>query len=206
MEMKMKNRFSVVGIFIVAVCVVFVLLAGFGVFGIDLPTEYKEQYNCDYKVISLNLNVDVVGTNGNDYNIRGEVLSTYEDDLVMKNADGDIVKVTDDKFNFISQNNHIIMSGDTVEYICDGQIKIFADSYNIYDADENKVAYVYFNILDTVGIMKDMAGNEIARYDSAAFRKDYVVTIFDDCEIDSESILMIFGSYVSDKRADDSNN
>ena len=198
----MAKVFKVVLICVVVIGIVFCILSGFGVFGIDAPTEYKSQYNCDYKVISMTLNVDVVGNDESKYNISGEFFSKYEDNLKMKNVDDEVVKVSDDHFNFISQNNHTIMSGDDVEYICDGKIKFFADSYDVYDAEKNKIAYVSFNMLDTVGVMIDMDGKEIARYDSSLLGYDYVITIFDECDMDDESVLMIFASYVSDKRAD----
>ena len=86
-----------------------------------------------------------------------------------------------------------------------GKIKLFADSYDVFDADGNKIAFVSFNMFDTSGVMKNMDGDIIARYDSALSRKDYIVSIYDNCQIDDESILLIFASYVSDKRADDSN-
>lgn len=183
---------------IVAVCA--------GAFSVDVPTEYKSQYNCDLKVVSLGMEVSVVGVHDESrYNINGEIFSAYEDDLEMKNAAGEIVRITDDKYNLISQNEHVIMNGEDAEYICDGKIKVFADSYDIFDVEGNKVAYVKFNMLDTSGVMVDNDGNEIARYDSGLLRYDYVVSIFDGCEMDDESVLMMFASYVSDKRADAAN-
>ena len=181
------------------------IIALFGGLRINAPTEYETQYNCNYKLVSMTLNVDVVGSNNNDYNIYGEFFSAYEDNLTMKDAGGEVIKVSADDYNFISQNNHTIMKDDTVEYICDGKIKIFADSYDVYDADSNQIAYVSFNMWDTVGVMIDMDGKEIARYDSSLLGYDYVVSIFDGCEMYDESVLMIFASYVSDKRADSSN-
>ena len=186
----------VLGLVVIVGIIVFAIAGN----GINAPTEFKSQYNCDVNLISLKVDVDITGTN--KYNITGEIMSAYEDDLMMKNKNGDTVKIADDSYNFISQNNHVIMNGDDVEYVCDGKIKWLADSYDIYDADSNKIAYVKFNIFDTVGVMVDNDGNEIARYDSGYFRYDYVVSIFDNCEIDDESVLMIFASYFSDKRAD----
>ena len=61
---------------------------------------------------------------------------------------------------------------------------------------------VTMNLFDTKYIMD---GKEIARYDSSLFGYDYVITIFDECDMDDESVLMIFASYVSDKRADSQN-
>lgn len=173
---------------------------------INAPNDAKTQYFCDYKHVTLDMEVDVENMSGEKmYNINGEVFSAYEDDLAMSNMDGETVRHTNDIYNLITQNEHVIYSNDGLMYSCDGKIKFFADSYVVYDASGNKVANVDFNMFDTVGIMKDVNGKTIARYDSALSRKDYIVSIYDGCEIDDESVLMIFASYVSDKRADDSN-
>ena len=90
-------------------------------------------------------------------------------------------------------------------YVCDGKIKWFADSYDVFNKDGDKIAYVKFNMWDTKGTMVDMDGNVIAKYNSAWSRYDYIVSIYDNCPIDDESILMIFASYVSDVRSDSRN-
>ena len=56
----------------------------------------------------------------------------------------------------------------------------------------------------TSGIMTDMDGNTIAQYDSTIFRSDYVVSVFDGCDIDDDSVLMMFASAHSDARSDSS--
>lgn len=174
---------------------------------ISAPNDADIQYFCDYKHMTLDMEVDVKNMDGNKlFNINGEVFAGFEDDLAMTNSDKQVVRHTNDIYNFITQNEHVIYSdNDELLYKCDGKIKIFADSYDVFNADGDKIAYVSFNMFDTCGIMKNMDGEIIARYDSALSRKDYFVSIYDECEIDDESILMIFASYVSDKRSDDSN-
>lgn len=173
---------------------------------INTPGGAKSQYFCDSALFSLNLHVDVESMDGDIlYAIDGEIFSAYEDDLRMANKSNTVVRETNDIFNLISQNEHVIYGGDELMYRCDGKIKLFADSYVVFDAYGNKIANVSFNMFDTVGTMTDMDGNVIARYDSAWFRRDYIVSIFDKCEIDDESVLMIFASYVSDVRADNAN-
>lgn len=170
------------------------------------PSDAKSQYFCNRKWLSFDMNVKVEDMNGNyKYTIDGEFFAAYEDDLAMKNSNGDIVRKTNDQFNFISQNQHDIYQGDELLYVCDGKIKWFADSYDVFDKDGNKIAHVNFNIWDTKGIMKDMDGNVIAKYNSAWSRYDYIVSIYDKCQIDDESVLMIFASYVSDVRSDSEN-
>ena len=176
-------------------------------FNINVPQGAASQYFCDYHNISFDMDVNVQDMDGNSlYTINGEFFAAYEDDLAMTTKDGQLVKHTNDIYNFITQNEHVIYDSDNnVCYSCDGKIKLFADSYDVFDADNKKVAYVSFNMFDTAGIMKDMDGNMIARYDSALWRKDYVVSIYDNCPIDDDVVLLIFASYVSDVRSDSSN-
>lgn len=175
-------------------------------FIIRTPDDADKLYHCDVNLISLGLNIDIEDKSGNRvYEIEGEIFSKYEDDLKMRNMDDTIVRATDDKYNLISQNEHIITDGNKTLYICDGKIKIFADSYDVYDAEEKKLAKVRFNMFDTSGTMEDMNGNVIATYHSALSRKDYAVAVYDTSIVDEESTLMIFASYVSDVRADNKN-
>lgn len=171
---------------------------------ITAPSDAQNQYFCDYKHMTFDMEVVVEDMNGNKlYDINGEVFAAFEDDLAMATSNGDVVCYTNDIYNLISQNAHEIYKDDELIYTCDGKIKIFADSYTVYDKDNNKIAYVDFNMLDTVGIMRNTEGDVIARYDSALSRKDYVVSVYDNCNIDDESVLMIFASYVSDLRSDE---
>lgn len=190
-------------VIIAPVIIILAILIASLLFTIKGPSDASIQYFCNQKMLSWDLNIDV--ENGM-YKIDGELFSTYEDDLAMTNKGGDLVRKTDDQYNFITQNNHAIYDKDgNVLYGCNGKFKLFADSYEVVDKDGEKVATVNFNMFDTVGVMRDNNGNIIARYDSALWRKDYVVSIYDCCEIDDESILMIFASYVSDVRADSQN-
>mgnify|MGYP003291947822 CR=1 FL=1 len=190
-------------VIIAPVIIILTILIASLLFTIKGPSDASIQYFCNQKMLSWDLNIDV--ENGM-YKIDGELFSTYEDDLAMTNKGGDLVRKTDDQYNFITQNNHAIYDKDgNVLYGCNGKFKLFADSYEVVDKDGEKVATVNFNMFDTVGVMRDNNGNIIARYDSALWRKDYIVSIYDGCTIDDESILMIFASYVSDVRADNQN-
>lgn len=199
----MKNKGML--IYWSVVMVIFIIITIF-TFDIAAPNDAQSQYFCDYKNMTFDMDVVVEDMSGNKlYNIDGEVFAAFEDDLAMTGTDNQVVRHTNDIYNFITQNEHVIYSGDDeLLYKCDGKIKIFADSYDVFNADGDKIAYVSFNMFDTQGIMKDMNGKIIARYDSAFSRKDYIVSIYDECDIDDESVLMIFASYVSDKRADSS--
>ena len=190
----------------ITIAVIAALIALFST-NITAPNDADTQYFCDYHNISFDMNIDVQDIGGKSlYTINGEFFASYEDDLAMTTKSGQLVKHTNDVYNFITQNEHVIYDAENnLCYKCDGKIKLFADSYDVFDADGNKIAFVSFNMFDTSGVMKNMDGDIIARYDSALSRKDYIVSIYDNCQIDDESILLIFASYVSDKRADDSN-
>ena len=198
----MKNNKTM--LVIIAIVVLIAIAITLCTFNISAPSNASRQYFCDYHHVSFDMNINVEDMDGNKlYNIDGEVFATYEDDLTMTDNNGNIVKHTNDIYNLITQNEHAIYNSDNeLLYKCDGKIKIFADSYDIYDSDGNKIAYVNFNMFDTRGIMTDVNGNTIARYDSALSRKDYILSIYENCKIDDESVLMIFASYVSDVRAD----
>lgn len=190
-------------VIIVPVIIILTILFASIFFIVKGPSDASAQYFCNQKMLSLDLNIDV--ENGM-YKIDGELFSTYEDDLAMTNKNGELVRKTDDQFNFITQNNHAIYDQEgNVLYGCNGKFKLLADSYEVVDKDGNQIATVDFNMFDTSGVMRDNAGSVIAKYDSALFRQDYIVSIYDGCEIDDESILMIFASYVSDVRADSKN-
>ena len=163
----------------------------------ETPTEYKAQYAHNVNVMSLKLSMTV----DNIYTIEGEFFSKMEDNLTMTDSEGQVVRKMADNYNLVSQNDHVI-SGGNVEYIAKGLIKVGADSYDVY-VDEEKVAYVKFNLWDTEGILYNAEGVKIAQYTSGLLMSDYTVSIFEECSIADEDILMFFASYVSDKRADD---
>ena len=191
----MKKNFIIVIIAVVLTAVCAVMSYA------EIPDTYKSQYENDVKIVSLNLKVNASSDNA-EYSIEGEILSKLEDNLTMKDSDGQVVRKMIDEYNLISQNNHsIVDSENNVTYTCNGRIKVFADSYDVYK-DGQKVAYAEFNVFDTEGKLYNANGEKIAQYNSGYFRKDYTVTVFESCKMEDEDVLMIFASYVSDKRAD----
>ena len=94
--------------------------------------------------------------------------------------------------------------GDTVTAEMVGLVDFFGESYDIYNADEEQVAEVSFNMFNTKGEMYDMEGNIIADFYSKLFFNDFTVRIYEDCELDENTVLMIFCSYYSDQKADSS--
>ncbi len=83
-----------------------------------------------------------------------------------------------------------------------GLFKIFGESYDIYNKDEEKIANVTFNTFNTNGEMYDVDGNLIADFNSKLFMNDFEVRITDNCNLDEKTVLMIFCSYYSDQSAD----
>lgn len=191
--MKKNFAIAIIAVILTAVCAVMSYA--------ETPDTYKSQYNNDVKIVSLNLKVETSSDNA-AYSIEGEILSKLEDNLTMTDSEGQVVRKMIDDYNLISQNNHSIVDGENnVIYTCNGRIKVFADSYDVYK-DGKKVAYAEFNVFDTEGKLYNANGVKIAQYNSGYFRKDYTITVFESCEMEDEDVLMIFASYVSDKRAD----
>lgn len=184
--------------------VILVLLIGAGLLSQQpIPTEgVVSTYECDYKVMSLRTNIATTDSTGKSATIEGNILALFEDPLTMKDSSGNIICYAGDAYNFITQNNHGIYKNDEFLFNVDGEFKILADSYTVYDANGNEIAFVRFNMHDTVGKMYDANNTLIAQYNSGMFRKDYTVTIFEANEFDEDAIQMIFASYVSDKEAD----
>lgn len=183
---------------------ILLLLIGAGLLSQQpIPTEgVVSTYECDYKVMSLRTNIATTDSVGRNVTIEGNILALFEDPLAMKDSSGNIICYAGDAYNFITQNNHGIYKDDEFLFNVDGEFKILADSYTVYDANGNEIAFVRFNMHDTVGKMYDANNTLIAQYNSGMFRKDYTVTIFEANEFDEDAIQMIFASYVSDKEAD----
>lgn len=200
--MKKRKKYSI-GAAILAISIVGIIVMLSLTAKITILQNAQNQYFCDVKFMSLRLKIDVQDMEENHlYDIEGELESDLDDDLVMKNASQEIVCTVDDQYNLITQNNHLIYKNGELQYSCNGKVKLLADSYDIYNAENTKIAQVKFNILDTKGVMTNMEGEKIAEYSSSAFNKDYVVSIYEECPLDQESVLMIFASYVSDSKAD----
>ncbi len=172
---------------------------------LSAPQNAKSQYFCDVAVFSFDLDINVENMSGEAlYNIDGEFFNKYEDNLEMKDAEGNIVMEMRDDFNFITQNDHAIKRDNDVLCAMEGQFKMFGDTYNIFDANKEQVATLKCNMFMTSCELLDMQGNVMAEYDSRILRSDYVVSIFDGCKIDDETVLMLFASAYSDARSDNS--
>lgn len=199
-----RNHGSGIATVIVAIILLLTLAIGIGS-SENIPTEgVVATYDCNYRVLSLDTQIETTDKDGNPVTIKGDIFRMFEDPLSMIDKDGNVIVYAGDAYNFVTQNDHGIYVSEEHVYDVIGEFKFLADSYTVNDAEGNKVAYVEFNMWDTVGKMYTADGTLIAQYTSGYFNHDYTVSIFDTNEIDENIVQMIFASYVSDKEADNS--
>lgn len=161
-----------------------------------------ELYECDVK--SLNLNTKIIIDNDGEEiaTISGNVFKVVVDPLTMYDKDNEKIGYAGDSYHFISQDSHGIYMDNQFKYDMVGKVDFWGDTYEIYDANENLIAKMKFNMWNTKGIMYDTSDNMIAEYESKYYFNDYSVRIYDNCEFDTNSILMMFASFYSDRHAD----
>lgn len=191
---------TVIALIIVAV----MIIIGFASQGSKPSEGVVSTYDCNYRVLSLDTQIETVDKNGNTVTIKGDIFRIFEDPLSMIDSEGNVLVYAGDAYNFVTQNDHGIYVGDEHVYDVVGEFKLFADSYTVRDAEGNEVAYVKFNMWDTVGKMYTADGTLVAQYNSGYFNHDYTVSIFESNQFDEDVVQMIFASYVSDKEADNS--
>lgn len=169
------------------------------VIGFIWGSFYKELagdkiYHCDGKVLSLNTEIDV---NNGEYIIKGNILRLWEDPLTLSDNKGNTMGIAGDDYNIISQDDHYIKVGDN-EIIMKGNISLFGEHYVIIKNGE-EVAFANYNMFDTKGMVKDMEGNVISRYQSFIFMRDFKVSYNENSLLSEEEVLLIHASYYSDK-------
>lgn len=170
---------------------------------LNVPENAKSQYMCDTHVLSFTTNVDIEDADGNYlYNVNGDYFAAIEDNLVMQDMQENIVREMDDEYNFITQNDHTILDGNGILYSCQGNINIVSNSYDVFNNKKEQVGDIEFNTWNTYGALKNVDGEVVAQYNSSILGTNYVVSIFENCEIDDASVLMMFASYYSDIRSD----
>lgn len=190
------------GKLLVGMLSVFMLFNSLTVYAEEVDTDENAKiYNCDYKILSLKTNVAISKDGEEVGNISGKIIRLITDPLTFANPDGDTIGFASDNYNFISQDDHAICIGDTIEMVMSGKFTLFGEKYDLLDVDGNKIGTADFDWLDTYGEIKDLDGNVCATYESGFFRYDYDVEIYNDTFSD-EAILLITASYKSDKVAD----
>ena len=197
MDKKLKMRIMVLVILIA-------IVIGIGIHGVSgqqRPIGECTEYECDvktrvYTTISITKEGEYFGM------VQGErVHKTFIDPLTMYDEIGNKIAYADDTYHLIAQNSHSIFVSNelTVEMV--GLIDRYGESYDIYNADGQKIAYGKFNRFNTRGQIHDSSGNLIADSTSKYLSRDYKVRITDKCQLDEKTVHMIFASYYSDQRA-----
>lgn len=160
------------------------------------------KYDCDVKNFRLSTTIKIDKENEDFAEIKGNIFKIVTDPLTMYDLDGNRIAYAGDAYRFIAQDSHAIFTNNVGSVEMVGLIELFGEDYDIYDFDGEKIAKVKFNMFDTSGKMYDIDGNLIADYESFIFFNDYNVRISKECNIDENTVLMIFASYYSDQNYD----
>lgn len=164
----------------------------------------ETKYSCDVKSLNINTEIHITGTN-ESYKIKGNYLTFVVDPLSLYDSAGNKIGYAGDSYHFIAQDSHTIYlyNKPVIEVV--GEISFFGEKYTLYDMLQSMVGYVEMNTFNTGGIMYNEKNEIVAEYSSNLLFNDYDVTIYDNCKINKEAILLIFASYYSDIRADHAN-
>lgn len=195
----MKRRTSIAlkfGVLVVAVISVFLLT------GIKKDIGTCTEYQCDVKNLRLSTTIKIDKENEDFVSIKGNIFALFTDPLTMYDLEGNKIGYAGDAYHFINQDSHSIYVNDEISVEMVGLFRIFGESYDIYNKDEEKIANVTFNTFNTNGEMYDIDGNLIADFNSKLFMNDFEVRVTDKCKLDEKTVLMIFCSYYSDQSAD----
>lgn len=182
--------------------VILLVIFTFSISNILASEKNYIEYNCDVKNLSLATTIKIYKEKDYFGTITGEVFRFVTDPLNLYDKSGKRVAYAGDAYHFFAQDSHTIYINDGFSAEMVGLIDAFGESYDIYNYDGKKIAYVYFNTWNTSGKMYDNNNNVIADYTSNVFFNDYIVRIYDGCPLDENTVLMIFGSYYSDYHAD----
>lgn len=181
--------------------VVIIVIALFSNHKADMET--CTNYKCDVKNLKLSTTINISKEDENFAKVKGNILKFITDPLTMYDLSEKKIAYAGDAYHFIAQDSHSIYADNEEPLEMVGLFKLFGEAYDIYDANQNKIAKVTFNYFNTNGEMYDMEGNLIADYNSNFFFNDFDVRISEECSIDEKAVLMIFCSYYSDQAADE---
>jgi uncharacterized protein YxjI len=196
----MKKIFWIILVPVVSIAI----LVAVGLWHISPASEGKHFY-CDVKVISLSTDIKISEDSKVTRKVAGDILRFLTDPLTLYDADGNKIGYAGDSYRVVAQDAHGIYLGDKFKYDMDGKVDFLGETYKLYDAEGVQVGRIEFNFLDTKGTLYDMEDKVLATYASNVLRQDYIVTISETCQIESDALLLLFASYVSDKNADSSN-
>ena len=163
--------------------------------------ESGKIYNCNYKVLSFNTNIEITKDAENVGNISGKIVRLVTDPLDFTDSYGEIIGQASDTYGFIAQDTHGIIVKNTLECIMEGKFALFGEKYDILNNKQEVIGSANFNAFNTKGEIVDNDGKVIATYSSPFLMYDYDVAIYSDI-LSDEAVLLIMASYVSDIVAD----
>ena len=153
------------------------------------------EINCDVKIIRLNTEIIAYKNNAKLGTIRGNIIRLLTDPLTYYDVNETKLAYASDNYHLIAQDSHAIVVDDKVTVEMVGKVKLFGNSYDIYDTTGNKIAEANFSVLHLNGSIKDISGSNIAIYKANPILKDYTIYISPNCKIDETTIMMIVASF-----------
>ena len=197
--MKKKHVVRIAGLVVVALLLMWVFLPWFIRPNIGDYTEYK----FDVKhFMKLSTTIEIEKSGESYAKVQGNIFKIATDPLTMYDSNENKVAYAGDDYHLIAQDSHAIYVNNTFSAEMVGRINLFGETYDIYNANQEKVARVKVNMLNTKGEMRDADGKIVAVYRSFPLFKDFNLRIAEDCELDENTVLMIFCSYYSDHKFD----
>ena len=189
---------------IIAAVIIAALLGGSLLSWIICPNigEYTE-YKFDVKNFHMATTIEVEKSGEDFATVKGNVWKFVTDPLTMYDTNENKLAYAGDEYHFLAQDSHSIVVNDTVVEMV-GRVNFIGETYDIYDADQKKIPKLKINYFNTEGKLYDADGNIIAVYRSFPFFNDFNVRVSDDCELDENVVVMVFSSYYSDHKFDES--
>ncbi len=186
----------------VIVAVVAMLAGTFVLLGTKKDIGSCTEYKCDVKNLHLATTIDIYKDKEQIARVKGDIFKFVTDPLTMYDNAENKLAYAGDEYHFIAQDSHSIFVNGELSAEMVGKFMIFGEKYEIYNKEGQQIANVEFDHLNTNGEMYDMNGKLIADFNSKPFFKDFDIRILEECEMDENTVIMIFCSYYSDQAAD----
>lgn len=198
--MKRKNIVRIVVAVVVAL-LLWMFLSWFIRADMGTYTPYKFDVKHLFK---LSTTIEIEKSGESYAQVKGNIWKIVTDPLTLYDTNGNEIAYAGDEYHLIAQDSHTIIVNGSVAAEMVGRVNPFGETYDIYNAGQEKVGRVKFNMFNTKGTMYDADGSIVADYRSFPFFKDFDIRVSDECELDENVVLMIFCSYYSDQNADSS--
>ncbi len=186
----------------IIVGVIAILVGAFVLLGNKKDIGPCTEYKCDVKNLHLATTIDIYKEKEAVAKVKGDIFKFVTDPLTMYDDAEKKLAYAGDEYHFIAQDSHSIFVNGELSAEMVGKFKIFGEKYEIYNKEGQQIANVEFDQLNTNGEMYDMNGKLIADFNSKLFFKDFDIRILEQCEMDENTVIMIFCSYYSDQSAD----